>query len=420
MEFGIDEYHVEVKRKKEVSDFNAYLLTFSIIALTAFEYFFRASYLFIPLFFYSLILFLIAKKKILKKFLFLIIPLLIINILQCYKFGVSYLTLLGLLQKFFIYYAIASLLGDRFFAIYVRIIYIFCIISLVFYAVQFDEQLKNAIVNAISPYTNALNKEVTEFNRGTNIIVHNFMIQNNGQNRNSGPFWEPGMFSLFINLSFVFNYLIGKRFVCKKNIIFAITNMTTFSTSGIIAMALIILGILLIEAKSKYRYLYIPLFLIFSFYIARMDFIQKKIKFQYETATFDDVNRFGAFLVHLRIISDNPILGVGVGANEDFFQKYTSAHALANGMSNVFVIYGIPFGLIYFLLLFIVCRKIVLHYIDNNFFAIILFISICILSFSQDITTRPLFYLLIVLGLFFIKVNTETEYLLTKDHNYAI
>jgi hypothetical protein len=63
MEFGIDEYHVDVKRKKEVSDFNAYLLTFSIIALTAFEYFFRASYLFIPLFFYSLILFLIAKRK---------------------------------------------------------------------------------------------------------------------------------------------------------------------------------------------------------------------------------------------------------------------------------------------------------------------------------------------------------------------
>lgn len=420
MVFGTNDFHVEADREKKVSNLNAYILVFSIVALTAFEYFFRASYLFTPLFIYTLVLFLKAKKRILKKFLFLLVPLLIINTLQCYKFGITYIVLLGLLQKFFIYYAIASLIGDRFFSLFVRIIYMFCIISLAFYAIQFNEQLQNNILQIVSPYTKALNKEITEFNRGTNIIVHNFMIQNEGENRNSGPFWEPGMFSLFINLSFIFNYLLEKKIINRKNIIFVITNATTISTSGIIAMALIILGILLLEIKSKYRYLFLPLFLISSFYIARMDFIHEKIKFQYENATINNVNRFGALLVHTRIISDYPILGVGVGADKYFFQKYTNAHALANGISNVFINFGIPFGLIYFLLLFIIFRKIVLHYVDNNIFAIFVFLSICILSFSQDITTRPLFYLLIILGLYFIKENIETDNLLTKDNNGAI
>ncbi len=57
-------------------------------------------------------------------------------------------------------------------------------------------------------------------------------------NRNFGIFWEPGAFSIFLNIALLFELFHNKPNV-KRIVIFSITIITTLSTLGVISMALL-------------------------------------------------------------------------------------------------------------------------------------------------------------------------------------
>lgn len=72
---------------------------------------------------------------------------------------------------------------------------------------------------------------------GTNLVL---FAASKTHSRNMGMFWEPGAFQTFINLALLFEII--EPFPDKKKVaIYCLTNITTYSTTGYLAMALILL-----------------------------------------------------------------------------------------------------------------------------------------------------------------------------------
>jgi len=65
-----------------------------------------------------------------------------------------------------------------------------------------------------------------------------FSVVSNTNTRNFGIFWEPGAFSIYLNLALLFEFFYNKPNV-KRIVIFSFTILTTLSTLGVVSMALL-------------------------------------------------------------------------------------------------------------------------------------------------------------------------------------
>lgn len=109
---------------------------------------------------------------------------------------------------------------------YQKIMLFLCEVSLIGYVafLTFPQ-----LHNLLSPVNNA-------GTRATNMIIYAASKHNT---RNMGMFWEPGAFQTFINLALLFE--ISKEKVNKKTVaLYCVTILTTYSTTGYLAMALVL------------------------------------------------------------------------------------------------------------------------------------------------------------------------------------
>lgn len=382
-----------------------YFLVFSILALSGFEYFYRAVYLVIPITLYASFFFFTRKNTIDKGILNIIIALSILTLLQtALGYNRSIFTFIIFSLSLFGYYFISKIIGSKFIDAFINFVFIFSLISLPFFFLTFYFPFMEFISNKVSAYFIPLSfNEASLLPNETsrNILIYNFKNYTFLYNRNSGPFWEPGMFTVFLNIALFFNLLKKNKFQSIKNIVFILTIVTTFSTTGYLSMFFIFISVLLFHSTSRFKFIYIFLFLFLAFSISNLDFMQKKILNQIEVANKDGENRFGAMIIHLKLINDSPITGVGDGISH-FVANYTDATSTANGITLVFAKYGIPFGLLYFILLFKSSINITTYYLQQKrlYLGYCFFILLLILAFSQDITVRPIYFFLIIWGLF--------------------
>lgn len=145
-----------------------------------------------------------------------------------------------------------------------------------------------------------------------------------GINRNSGIWWEPGAFQLFINVAFAFGIITGK-FKKWDYWLFAFGIISTFSTTGLVAF--FILSMLYFKREvRKMSFSKIALVLILGLagisliLIFAGDIIFSKLS--------EDSNSFASTLsrvydwsIDWDIFKLHPILGSGVG-NTDFREAY--------------------------------------------------------------------------------------------------
>lgn len=85
-------------------------------------------------------------------------------------------------------------------------------------------------------------------------------------NRNYGLFWEPGAFQTYLNLALTFELFINKKIRMKYVFVFIAAIVTTFSTTGYFALALILIAYILnskkLLLKIKHMFKYFVAFLI--------------------------------------------------------------------------------------------------------------------------------------------------------------
>lgn len=245
--------------------------------------------------------------------------------------------------------------------------------------------------------------------------------------RNAGCAWEPGRFAVMVIFGLYTDLLRnGIRFRENGNVfvmLFAL--FTTFSTTGYVAAVVLYLLFYIKRIDTKYviRTFFV---LVALFYvsmnidfigdkiIAQLQFDDSEIEYQanYAEETMDEgeyaasLERFAAMYFEALNIVAAPFTGYGPNSEYSYFyQNISSHHVLTGQIMKLFGMFGIPFGLLLYYLLFRSSRCISRKSAYKGPYALF-FIGVmsCI---SYVILSVPVFTAFWLFGLFGESVNDE-------------
>lgn len=315
-------------------------------------------------------------------------------ILQMYKFGGSLTTTFTPILTIISCSIFAKLLGNRFPIVFVNIVYYISAIALICWIISLTPW-GLSLFRSISSYLPQLgwNNFDTLTNEVDSLYIFSVPKTISGFIRNCGPFWEPGRFTIFITIAIGINLFYNKEYIfSNRNLLLIITNITTFSTTGYIAMCVLLIGYLFYaRIKRIHKIIMVFLMLLIIPYVIQLDFIADKILEQ--SADVDTTwSRFGAMVYHWSQIVRSPYIGYG-----PFLINVEDELLLSpNGLTDLIRYYGVPLSLMIYVMLF----KSTYNYIGHDSVGInvVVFVSIILLCFSQTITTSPFFYLLYFLS----------------------
>ena len=221
--------------------------------------------------------------------------------------------------------------------------------------------------------------------------------------RNSGPFWEPGAFSGFLIVALIFNLLIEQKIKTKKNILFILAIITTFSTTGYIAMFLLLIGFILIGRKvSTKLFATASLTAIFIFSFFNLYFLSSKIAdnilySQTSNPTYAFRTRLISAEVDIYDVINYPLSGRGRFQATRFDSKDPVLRHRNNGVTGL----AAEFGVIGFIFYFFTMYKSFLAFCVNKktkpIFALFIMAVIFTIGFSQYYFMKPFFIALSML-----------------------
>ena len=228
--------------------------------------------------------------------------------------------------------------------------------------------------------------------------------------RNQGIFWEPGAYQTFINLALAisaFSHEFEKRRM-RYFLVFGLTILTTFSTTGYIVYAAILLTYCLneiVNSKSKkvlakYLTLIVAVMLIFAViysclpYDAQVQVFGKlKYYFMDKDKSASTSIRVNSVKIAVQNFLDHPIFGCGTSY---FNVMQTDPTILLTCTPlNFFAYYGIFFGIIANLGLWMYAKSLV----GNNLVSFALFCCFTLSTISQNFMRDPIFLTVIFLGI---------------------
>lgn len=379
----------------------------TLLVLSTFEYFFRCNNLLFIFYGVAIINFLgriIIRKATINKLAlsitFSCIILMIIIIQTITNVNANLNGLIGAIIIFFGSISIAGILKDKFVRIFVNVITFIAAYSLIIYLLcLFLPPVKDYLMNFSRNFVSLEVEKAIYSGGGLNFIIYNFqadlppIIMDFA--RNCGPFWEPGMFAVYLNLALFFDLFFIKSQSKIRYLILILALISTFSTGGIIAgtVLFVLYGISHFKRLSTWLVL-LPLLFIVLPATYQLEFIGDKFNTQYsDQEVGSDMSRFAAFATQLKMINNSPIIG------GEKLSDYTSTKTLASGTLLPIVSYGIPAGLLYFLMLYKASLNFSKIYRRRKIIGIYLFGFILLLSFSQTILLTSIIYLYIFSGL---------------------
>lgn len=322
--------------------------------------------------------------------IYTILILAFILFLQKLKYGGSIVTLFTPIAVVLSCAMFAKVLKNSFNEIFVTIIYYLACITLTLWCISqvpFGLNFLRAIATSLPQL--GWENIIDNTNVVDSMYIYSIPREIDGFFSNSGPFWEPGRFTIYLTLALSINIFYNEQpLFSKQNIILIITNITTFSTTGYVAMGLLLCGyVLLSNIKIQHKILMLMIMAIIIPYVSQLDFMSAKILEQ--SQDIDSAwSRFGAMVYHWGQILESPIIGYGpflMLAEDDLMVS-------PNGLTDLIRYYGIPFSIFLYVLLF---KSTQLYVgIRDKKKNILVFIVILVLCFSQTIMVSPFFYLL--------------------------
>ncbi len=272
----------------------------------------------------------------------------LIFILQIYHLSYfSYPAAVNILSKWFLGLFVIRKVGVNFRITYLKVMYFISIMSFIGMFFSILGYYPGIPVND--------DKYLT-------IFFHNIHNTNTFSTRNSGMFWEPGAFQgylIMVPLMFIDNLsLLWKRYK-KQCLILIVALLSTFSTTGYIAFAMVMMYYVAIKLRNKFaRVLLVPVLLFSLIYAySSLDFLGEKIDKHIERATSGNVtvDRLGSAILDWHYIKKNPITGNGladVTRYEDHLMYKELIGGFSNGFTDVVAKFGIIFIVVYFILLY--------------------------------------------------------------------
>ena len=385
-----------------------YIIFILMLAFTTFEYFFREDRL-------AIVISLFAMGVVVSRGIYrnynMSYPVIVVCILLVWSLiqsalipGRSLIQPISLGISLFGAMSIAMLLKDRFVSIFVTTIYYIAIFALIIYLLCLDPSIQSFLINDLTRNFTSLNVEAAIIEGGgKNFIIHNFaggdhVLEATNMLRNCGPFWEPGMFAVFLNIALFLHNIVEKQDLPLCNVILVTALVTTFSTGGYICGLLVLLLYIIIGRQNHIvSAVCIVLFIVLVQYFMQLEFIGEKAMDQSEEFEIgSDESRFGAFLTQLEMIKDHPVLG---GAKISDYSLYADNRTLASGTLLPFVNYGIPIGLCYMAIMLQSLIELVKSKGQKVIAGVVFFVLLLVLSFSQTILLSLWMMTIIFVGL---------------------
>ena len=201
-------------------------------------------------------------------------------------------------------------------------------------------------------------------------------------NRMTGPFWEPGVYQIFLN------YALYRYVVIEKSNKFVIALL-------LCAIVIIVIGIAKSPKFTNKSKIFIFIFLSLFGGIAT-----KFVLFSKFSETFSNKSsayiRMNDFLLGLKIFIENPILGIGFNNTEPFMMRNTYNDTGILGSSNGFMtiayttgIVGMVFVLLPFIYNIIKRKK-------ERYKSVLYFIMIVFFNFSEPVYYFPFMMYILV------------------------
>jgi len=342
-----------------------------------------------------LFIFIVRKKNFNIGFLWFFVLLLVVTLLQAYKFQFfPIVTSLGLLLMVFSAYLIVKILGNKFISYYVNILYYIAIVSFVFY---FAILLIPSVASHMPLPPNQ------------NIIIYNFNVYvwHEPLVRNSGPFWEPGAFAGYLIIAFIFNFLKDIKILNKKNIVLFIAIVTTVSTTAYLAVFVFFFFIYYHKIKNViFKAVAVTIIVLAGLYAyTSFDFLGKKIESQLEVAQTmgtqqsNDSQRFLTILRDMKDFKGHELIGRGGNDKTRYDLAPTDQRIVRTvGLTDVLVRVGIIVFIIMFYFLFkSICLY--LEWLQNRkqIYCIGIFIAILVTLMSEVYFNLPMYWSLLFL-----------------------
>ena len=307
--------------------------------------------------------------------------------------------------KFLYAYLSIKLIGSNFFKNIVNIAYYGSIISFPFYILQLLNY--DIAFSLVGFFQNSFDFLSWRNDQMANNII--FTINGDGALRNSGFMWEPKGFASFVIIAIIFRLFMNNLVLYdKKIIVFVLAIISTFSTTGILVLFLILI-FYFINKKVVVLLSIFPIFLIISYSIfINSEILYKKILYEisleneykmllkkkdYESDVYS-LGRTGSFLVDFNDFIKKPIFGYGF-TRENRTQSAYVKLVRVNGFSDLLAIYGL--GIFLFFYRYYVFLK--LLNIKNYKFLSIILISIICIYFASTLTGHPFWTSLLFLSL---------------------
>lgn len=327
---------------------------------------------------------------------------------------------------FFLFYSIiiafihVQVFGKKMLPLYEHIMVRLCFIALVLWGIA-----------VIYPGSATFFREFPKTNLGRNVYYlfvwldeaesSGAVVTYNGILRNAGCTWEPGRFAIMVLLALYCN-LARRGIKFKGNwsgIILLMALISTQSTTGYVGAIVLYSTIALKKFDLKYILGFLIIIVPIGYQLTKMEFMEEKIMEQADmdanlkkiNESIDYVNkvkesneyagslsRFASIYFELINIQHDPILGYGRNVGKSYFaQRISGNFLLVGGLLKIFGQYGIPLGIILYLILFHSSSVLGREFKIRKSTLFILFI---IISVSYPLFTIPVFMAFWLYGIF--------------------
>lgn len=230
--------------------------------------------------------------------------------------------------------------------------------------------------------------------------------------RNAGFSWEPGRYAIILVLALMCNIARNGVRVFNFNTIILISAIgSTLSTTGYTTAIVLYIISFLHNMSFKKSLLFLFFFLPSMFFISKLEFMQSKIEeqiqvetdvkqlektFHYNNETTEEgeylgsLSRFTAIYFEWDNVLEHPLLGYGRNSeNSYFYNNVSSNFVLTGGLVKILGQYGLPLGILIYLILLYSSFVLARDFKDLSPYA--LFFTIILSSISYSIFTVPIF-----------------------------
>ena len=330
-------------------------------------------------------------------------------IISCFVRGIYFGGWVPYICTLLIGYLLVQIIGiDNFIHSFLNVMRFIAVFSIISYVLLSVMGLKNLLPSITYSYNLNMPSKWCE------LIIYHTPLRETGVPRNYGIFWEPGTYSVYLNLAFLFSMTLSTEDRQIKDLfIFAVAIISTFSTTGYVAFAVTSVAILLQNRVTDKKTRRLLLLVIVISVILAVGLYWEEIygnvfsKLFIRTSSFN--SRWYSFVGNLRIAAKYPLLGCGLGlsANELSYLYSglvrSSIHQ-TNTFLNYFATFGFVVGFIFINWWLNIIKKIAMH---NKWVTLLLFISLFTMFSGENLIKSLFINVLMMYGLFSIN---RTEY----------